>query len=42
MLKTVIGKHAKKFWSQVGAEMGKSGKSCERIAKEDMKVKVDI
>jgi hypothetical protein len=39
---TVIDKHAKKFWSEVGAEMGKSGKSCERVAKEDMKVKLGI
>jgi hypothetical protein len=41
-LKTVIDEQAKRFWSDVGARIGKSGNGCERIAKEQLKLKVTI
>jgi hypothetical protein len=41
-LKSAVDEHAKKFWSDVGAKIGKSGNGCERVAKEELKLKVTI
>ena len=41
-LKIVVQEQAKKFWSEIGAKMGKSGKGCERMVKEEMKITVTI
>jgi hypothetical protein len=41
-LKTAVDEQVKRFWSDVGARIGKSGNGCERIAKEELKLKVTI
>jgi hypothetical protein len=34
LIKKSISDHRKKFWADIGAQMGKSGAGCERAAKD--------
>jgi len=41
-LKDVIEAQMKKFWNDVGAKMGKAGKSCERAAKQQLGIQIQL
>jgi hypothetical protein len=41
-LTEVVDKVRKRFWSDVAGEMGKSGKSCEKVAKEELKLSLSL
>jgi hypothetical protein len=38
----LVEKYRKRFWNDIGNEMGKSGKSCEKVAKEDLKLQISL